>query len=97
VTEEDESEAEEQRNANDPVDTTGPGTFVTCTPIALTYAVRGKSTIPSGGKEHVVTIAVLTFESGIEYVTVPRVDARVYLQVGKTAAQSLLPELTYQQ
>lgn len=59
----------------------GPVKVVTQTPMALTYTVRGKSSIPSDGREHVVTIAVLSFETDVEYVSVPRVDPRVYLQV----------------
>lgn len=55
--------------------------LVTQTPMTLTYAVRGRADIPSDGKEHVVTIAILIFEAEIEYVSVPRVDPRVFLQV----------------
>ncbi|KAF9450483.1 hypothetical protein P691DRAFT_810305 [Macrolepiota fuliginosa MF-IS2] len=57
-----------------------PAKLVTQTPMALTYTVRGRSSIPSDGKEHIVTIAILPFETEIEYVSVPRVDPRVYLQ-----------------
>ncbi|KXN87476.1 hypothetical protein AN958_08781 [Leucoagaricus sp. SymC.cos] len=58
-----------------------PTKLVTQTPIALAYSVRGRSSIPSDGKEHIVTIAVLDFETDVDYVSVPRVDPRVYLQV----------------
>jgi hypothetical protein len=70
----DEDEEDTSDNANDT-----PAKVVTQTPMALTYAVRGKSSIPSDGKEHIVTIAVMSFETDVEYVSVPRVDPRVYL------------------
>ncbi|KAF9450470.1 hypothetical protein P691DRAFT_665264 [Macrolepiota fuliginosa MF-IS2] len=67
--------------------------MVTQTPMTLTYAVRGKADIPSDGKEHTVTVAILTFEADIEYVSVPRVDPRVFLQcqVKNTSEYRLLP------
>ncbi|KAJ3569897.1 hypothetical protein NP233_g4752 [Leucocoprinus birnbaumii] len=54
---------------------------VTQTPMNLTYAVRGRADIPSDGKDHTVTIAILTFDADIEYVSIPRLDPRVFLQV----------------
>ncbi|KAJ3569900.1 hypothetical protein NP233_g4751 [Leucocoprinus birnbaumii] len=70
-----------------------PEKLVTQTPMALTYSVRGKSSIPSDGKEHLVTIAVLPFETSVEYISVPRVDPRVYLQcqVKNNSEYRLLP------
>lgn len=58
-----------------------PAKLVNQTPMALTYTVQGKSSIPSDGKNHVVTIAVLSFETSIDYISVPKVEPRVYLQV----------------
>ncbi|EKM77956.1 hypothetical protein AGABI1DRAFT_107741, partial [Agaricus bisporus var. burnettii JB137-S8] len=66
---------------------------VTQTPMTLTYTVRGNSDIPSDGKEHVVTIVTLDFEADVEYISVPRLDPRVFLQcqVKNTSEYRLLP------
>ncbi len=56
-------------------------TSVTETPFAISYSVEGKSTIPSDGIEHQVAVAVLPFQSSTSYVTVPRIDPRLFLQV----------------
>ncbi|KXN80616.1 Protein F37C4.5 [Leucoagaricus sp. SymC.cos] len=70
-----------------------PTTLVTQTPMTLTYAVRGRADIPSDGKDHTVTIAILTFEADIEYISVPKVDPRVFLQckVQNDSEYRLLP------
>ncbi|KXN84374.1 Protein F37C4.5 [Leucoagaricus sp. SymC.cos] len=71
----------DEESANESLRTVDePAKLVTQTPMALAYSVRGKSSIPSDGKEHIVTIAVLDFETDVDYVSVPRVDPRVYLQ-----------------
>ncbi|KAF5359854.1 hypothetical protein D9756_002923 [Leucocoprinus leucothites] len=59
------------------------------TPETLTYAIRGRPMIPSDGKEHIVTVAVLSFEANTEYVSVPRVDPRVYLHVMSSKGDAL--------
>lgn len=59
-----------------------PMTVVTETPVAISYSVQGESTIPSDEKDHQVSIAVLPFEAQISYVTVPRIEPCIYLQVG---------------
>ena len=63
--------------------TTGvePTTIVAETPIAISYSVHGESTIPSDDVVHQVVIAVLPFEATISYISVPRIEPRVYLQV----------------
>lgn len=68
-------------------------TSVTETPFAISYSVEGKSTIPSDGIEHQVTVAVLPFQSSTSYVTVPRIDPRLFLQcqVKNTSEYRLLP------
>ncbi|XP_006458934.1 hypothetical protein AGABI2DRAFT_177067 [Agaricus bisporus var. bisporus H97] len=70
-----------------------PAKLVNQTPMALTYTVQGKSSIPSDGKNHVVTIAVLSFETSIDYISVPKVEPRVYLQcqVKNNSKYRLLP------
>lgn len=68
-------------------------TLVNETPFAISYSVEGKSTIPSDGIEHQVTVAVLPFQSSTSYVTVPRIDPRLFLQcqVKNTSEYRLLP------
>ncbi|EKM77950.1 hypothetical protein AGABI1DRAFT_129739 [Agaricus bisporus var. burnettii JB137-S8] len=70
-----------------------PAKLVNQTPMALSYTVQGKSSIPSDGKNHVVTIAVLSFETSIDYISVPKVEPRVYLQcqVKNNSEYRLLP------
>ncbi|KAF5359447.1 hypothetical protein D9756_002930 [Leucocoprinus leucothites] len=70
-----------------------PTKLVTQTPMTLTYAVRGKVDIPSDGKDHTVTITILTFKADIEYISIPRVDPRVFLQckVKNDSEYRLLP------
>ena len=58
-----------------------PATVVSESPLAISYAVDGKSTIPSDGVAHQVSVAVLPFESKVTHVTIPRVQPNVYLQV----------------
>ncbi|KIJ96516.1 hypothetical protein K443DRAFT_682305 [Laccaria amethystina LaAM-08-1] len=57
-----------------------PTTVVAETPIAISYSVHGESTIPSDDVVHQVVIAVLPFEATISYISVPRIEPRVYLQ-----------------
>lgn len=84
---EEEAEAEETEEEAEfedialPSSLTEPMTVVTETPLAISYSVHGKSTIPSDGIEHQVTVALLPFEAQISYVAVPRVEPCVYLQV----------------
>ncbi|KAJ6615886.1 hypothetical protein B0H10DRAFT_2435257 [Mycena sp. CBHHK59/15] len=71
----------------------GPTTIVTETPLAISYAVEGATTVPSDGMAHQVSVAVLPFEAKISHIVTPRVDARVYLQchVKNTSEYRLLP------
>ncbi|KAG6877251.1 hypothetical protein C0992_010442 [Termitomyces sp. T32_za158] len=59
---------------------TEPMTFVNETPVAVFFSITGKSTIPSDGVEHQVSVAILPFEAKISYVVIPRIEPRVYLQ-----------------
>ncbi|KAF7300951.1 hypothetical protein MIND_00658100 [Mycena indigotica] len=71
----------------------GPTTIVTETPLAVSYAVEGTTTVPSDGTAHQVAVAVLPFEAKIKHICTPRIDARVYLQcnVKNTSEYRLLP------
>ncbi|KAF9554745.1 hypothetical protein CPC08DRAFT_671813, partial [Agrocybe pediades] len=68
-------------------------TFVSETPVAASFTVPGESSIPSDGIEHQVTVSVLSFSANISYVTVPRLDPRMFLQceVHNTSEYRLLP------
>ena len=60
---------------------TEPGTIVNASPLSMSYRVEGKSSIPSDGVAHNVSIAQLQFEAEVAHIAVPRVKAIVYLQV----------------
>lgn len=60
---------------------TEPTTIVSETPMAISFSVHGKSTIPSDGIDHQVSVAVLPFTAKISYIVIPRMDPRVFLQV----------------
>lgn len=68
-------------------------TVVSESALALTYAVEGKSTIPSDGIAHQVSIASLPFEATTAHVVVPRAETAAYLQcsVKNTSDYRLLP------
>ncbi|KAH0585650.1 hypothetical protein H2248_008872 [Termitomyces sp. 'cryptogamus'] len=59
---------------------TEPMTSVSETPVAVSFSITGKSTIPSDGIEHQVSVAILPFEAEISYVVIPRIESSVYLQ-----------------
>ena len=58
-----------------------PITIVTETPMAISFSVNGESNIPSDGIDHQVSVAVLPFSAKISYITIPRIEPRVFLQV----------------
>jgi hypothetical protein len=60
---------------------TEPTTVVSETPMAISFSVHGESTIPSDGVQHQVSVAVLPFHAKISYISIPRIDPRVFLQV----------------
>ncbi|KAF7375624.1 hypothetical protein MSAN_00451300 [Mycena sanguinolenta] len=86
-------EAEDFEDIDVPNAMAGPMTIVTETPLAISYAVEGATTVPSDGTVHQVSIAVLPFEAKISHICSPRVDPRVYLQchVKNTSEYRLLP------
>ena len=60
---------------------TEPTTVVSETPMAISFTVHGESTIPSDEVDHQVSVALLPFKAKISYITIPRIDPRVFLQV----------------
>ncbi|TFK16659.1 hypothetical protein FA15DRAFT_698701 [Coprinopsis marcescibilis] len=92
--EEEEEEQFEELSTGEPIPAIAePTTIVNETPVAVTFSVHGESTIPSDGIAHQVSVAILPFESTISYITVPKIDARVYLQcrVKNSSDYRLLP------
>jgi len=69
------------KDSESPSSFTDPTTIVFETPIANSFTVHGKLTIPSDGDNHQVTVAVLPFTAKILYVVIPRIDPRVFLKV----------------
>ncbi|KDQ59014.1 hypothetical protein JAAARDRAFT_127570 [Jaapia argillacea MUCL 33604] len=72
---------------------TEPTTIVNVSPLAISYRVEGKASIPSDGEAHQVSVAILPFDAKVTHVTVPRVSAVAYLQceVKNTSDYRLLP------
>ncbi|EIN04009.1 hypothetical protein PUNSTDRAFT_108850 [Punctularia strigosozonata HHB-11173 SS5] len=70
-----------------------PTTVVSESPLSLTYSVDGKSSVPSDGLGHQVSVASLPFECTTTYVSVPRAASVAYLQcsVRNTSDYQLLP------
>ncbi|KAF9557100.1 hypothetical protein CPC08DRAFT_725306 [Agrocybe pediades] len=68
-------------------------TFISETPVTVSFSVHDELTIPSDGFKHQVSIAELPFTAKIAYITVPRVDPRVFLQceVTNTSDYRLAP------
>jgi len=67
--------------------------FVSKSPVSVSYAVDGKSTILSDGEVHKVSVTQMPFEANINRVTVPRKDTLAYIQceVKNTTDYHLLP------
>lgn len=57
------------------------GTVINESPLSHSYTVDGRSSIPSDGVAHKVSVAELKFEAKVMHVAVPRVRAQAYLQV----------------
>jgi len=77
------STLQDTKDSENPSFFTDPTTIVFETPIANSFTVPGKLTIPSDGDSHQVTVAVLPFTAKISYVVSPRIDPRVFLQVSR--------------
>ena len=70
-----------------------PTSVVHESPLALTYHVEGVSGVPSDGAPHEAFIAILPFDTNIQYASVPKVCPVAYLQVmvKNTSDYLLLP------
>lgn len=78
----DEDEVEEvEIDGNPEGDLVTPGTVINESPLSLSYTVEGRSSIPTDGVAHKVSVAELNFEAKVMHVAVPRVRAQAYLQV----------------
>ena len=58
-----------------------PRGVVNKSPLSVTYAVEGKTTIPTDGQSHKVLVASLPLEATVTHVTTPRKSTVAYLQV----------------
>jgi len=54
--------------------------IVSKSPLSVTYAVEGKTTIPTDGQSHKVLVASLPLEATVTHVTTPRKSTVAYLQ-----------------
>ena len=59
--------------------------------ITATFRVPGKTTIPSDGAVHSVTIAKLELDAVMEWVAVPKKDPRTHLKVSRTLISAYPP------
>jgi hypothetical protein len=60
---------------------------------ALTYLIRTPTDIPSDGTPHKTTVAVLTMNAKLDYLTIPKITPEVYLRatITNTSEYTLLP------
>ena len=58
-----------------------PRGVISKSPLSVTYAVEGKTTIPTDGQSHKVLVASLPLEAAVTHVTTPRKSTVAYLQV----------------
>ncbi|KAF8903747.1 hypothetical protein CPB84DRAFT_1677822 [Gymnopilus junonius] len=72
--------SDKSKQADRPSPILKPTPLVSERPVALSFSAQGDSTIPSDGIEHQVSIAVLPFNAKVSYITIPRIDSRVFLQ-----------------
>ncbi|KDR78602.1 hypothetical protein GALMADRAFT_64390 [Galerina marginata CBS 339.88] len=69
-----------------------PATVFLESPVVVAFMIQGKSTIPSDGVDHQVSVAVLPLEAKISYLCIPGIEPKVFLQckVKNTAVYQLL-------
>lgn len=60
--------------------------FTSQSPLSVTYTVDDKSSIPSDGESHKISVAQLPFMAKILHVTIPRQELLAYLQVRSPAS-----------
>ncbi|EIM92171.1 uncharacterized protein STEHIDRAFT_46411 [Stereum hirsutum FP-91666 SS1] len=76
----DEDDDEEGEPGAPEGDSTPASTVINESPLSLSYTVEGRSSIPTDGVAHKVSVAILKFEAKVMHVAVPRVRAQAYLQ-----------------
>jgi uncharacterized protein (TIGR02231 family) len=59
--------------------------------ITATFRVPGRTTVPSDGAVHSVTIAKLDLDAVLEWVAVPKKDPRTHLKVGWNVRRYISP------
>ena len=59
--------------------------------VSATFSVPGLMSVPSDGVGHMVTIVKLELDATMEWVTVPKVQAKVHLKVGPLVNASRPP------
>lgn len=77
----DEDDDEEDEPGAPEGDSAPASTVINESPLSLSYTVEGRSSIPTDGVAHKVSVAILKFEAKVMHVAVPRVRAQAYLQV----------------
>ena len=56
--------------------------------ITATFRVPGRTTVPSDGAQHSVTIAKLDLDAVVEWVAVPKKDPRTHLKVNRPSSST---------
>lgn len=64
--------------------------FTSQSPLSVTYTVDDKSSIPSDGESHKISVAQLPFMAKILHVTIPRQELLAYLQVRSPASSQCI-------
>lgn len=59
--------------------------------ITATFRVPGRTTVPSDGALHSVTIAKLDLDAAVEWVAVPKKDPRTHLKVNRPSSSTYPP------
>lgn len=90
----DEDDVEEDEPGAPEGDSGPPSTVINESPLSLSYTVEGRSSIPTDGVAHKVSVAVLKFEAKVMHVAVPRVRAQAYLQVRSFTTQKIAVDWT---
>ncbi|RDX46294.1 hypothetical protein OH76DRAFT_1386908 [Lentinus brumalis] len=61
-------------------ETVARGTTVDRNPLALSYRVDGRASLPSDGLAHKISLATLHFAAGLQYVCVPRKETSAFIE-----------------
>ena len=63
--------------------------------ITATFRVPGRTTVPSDGAVHSVTIAKLDLDAAMEWVAIPKKDPRTHLKVSRTFSSTYSLHITH--